>query len=163
MIDLHRHIFALLFRGRKMAEVQAQVSLFLTQSWEEMLNFPVFQELMAAKQRGAECALFSSAPSFMVEAVAQRLGISCWIATHYQVDASGCFTAVSAVVEGREKAKRLQKMAAERGVAQSDIVAYSDSYLDLPLLEAAGKPIAVAPDRKLKQICKQKGWRILSL
>ena len=40
---------------------------------------------------------------------------------------------------------------------------YSDSTNDLPLLERANEPVATNPDRRLRAIAAQRGWRILDL
>jgi len=42
-----------------------------------------------------------------------------------------------------------------------DVSFYSDSYTDIPLLEYCGNPVAVNPDRTLKQKAKKLGWQIL--
>ena len=39
--------------------------------------------------------------------------------------------------------------------------ALGDSAADLPMLESARTPIAVAPDRELRLIANQRGWKIL--
>ena len=40
--------------------------------------------------------------------------------------------------------------------------AYSDSMSDLPLLTAAGRPVAVTPDRRLRREARLQGWPILT-
>lgn len=39
--------------------------------------------------------------------------------------------------------------------------AYSDSFSDLPMLEAAGEPVAVNPDRRLRELALRRGWPAL--
>ena len=41
--------------------------------------------------------------------------------------------------------------------------AYSDSFSDVPMLEAVGKPSAVNPDARLRKMAKSRGWPILDL
>ncbi len=38
---------------------------------------------------------------------------------------------------------------------------YSDSYNDLPLLEAVTDPVAVRPDARLRQHAQRKCWRVI--
>jgi phosphoserine phosphatase len=45
----------------------------------------------------------------------------------------------------------------------AEITFYSDSRTDLPLLEKAAHPVAVNPDPALREIARQRGWRILDL
>ena len=40
---------------------------------------------------------------------------------------------------------------------------YSDSHNDLPLLEFVDNPVAVDPDKVLKDIASNRGWKIISL
>lgn len=41
--------------------------------------------------------------------------------------------------------------------------AYSDSFSDLPMLEAAGSPCAVNPDRRLRAAAETRGWPVKEL
>ncbi len=52
-------------------------------------------------------------------------------------------------------------MAETEGVDLSASYAYSDSMTDLPMLEAVGHPVAVNPDRELREIAEEKDWQIL--
>ncbi|MFN4103367.1 MAG: HAD-IB family hydrolase, partial [Tepidimonas sp.] len=40
---------------------------------------------------------------------------------------------------------------------------YSDSTNDLPLLERADVPVATNPGAGLRQLARERGWRILDL
>ena len=40
---------------------------------------------------------------------------------------------------------------------------YSDSILDMPLLEKVEKPVAVNPDDDLFKVSKKLGWEIIDL
>ena len=39
--------------------------------------------------------------------------------------------------------------------------AYSDSYTDLPMLEAVGHPVAVNPDRVLAKVARERDWEVM--
>jgi len=41
--------------------------------------------------------------------------------------------------------------------------AYSDSFSDVPMLEAVGQPAAVNPDRRLRRVARERGWPVLDL
>ena len=49
---------------------------------------------------------------------------------------------------------------ARPGSSLDQIVAYADSTSDLPMLEAAGLPVAVNPEAKLAAIARRRGWSI---
>ena len=40
---------------------------------------------------------------------------------------------------------------------------YSDSILDMPLLQKVEKPVAVNPDNELLRVSKDRGWEIIDL
>lgn len=58
---------------------------------------------------------------------------------------------------GRLKADRVATLAGGAPVRE----AYGDSLADLPLLDLAVEPVAVAPDRDLRPVALARGWRII--
>jgi phosphoserine phosphatase len=52
-------------------------------------------------------------------------------------------------------------MGKDLGINKEEMTAYTDSYLDLPLLKAVGHVIAVNPDNALRRLSKKQGWEIL--
>ena len=45
----------------------------------------------------------------------------------------------------------------------NDTTFYSDSILDMPLLQKVEKPVAVNPDSELLRVSKDLGWEIIDL
>jgi hypothetical protein len=54
----------------------------------------------------------------------------------------------------------LDEFARAQGLSLADTVAYADSTSDLPMLEAAGFPVAINPEAKLAAIARRRGWFI---
>ena len=158
---LHKINFSVLFKGKSRPYFQSLLSQFLDKELDNLLYRPVFEELQRAQQAGHCTTLLSSSPDFLVEAVAGRLGIMHCGATQYLVDEHGYFTAVGTMMDGVKKADVLLELAKSLNVSKKDIRTYSDSHLDLPFIEVAGHPIAVRPNRQLRKIAIQKGWKIL--
>ena len=50
--------------------------------------------------------------------------------------------------------------AGQHGLDLAECVAYADSTSDLPMLEAAGYPVAVNPETKLAAIARKRGWHV---
>jgi fatty acyl-CoA reductase len=50
--------------------------------------------------------------------------------------------------------------AREHGLDLAECVAYADSTSDLPMLEAAGYPVAVNPETKLAALARKRGWHV---
>jgi hypothetical protein len=54
----------------------------------------------------------------------------------------------------------IRDAAARDGLDLSESFAYSDSYTDLPMLEAVGHPVVVNPDRVLAAVARERGWMV---
>jgi fatty acyl-CoA reductase len=61
---------------------------------------------------------------------------------------------------GEARALLMADYAAAHGLDMSQCVAYADSTSDLPMLEAAGFPVAVNPETKLASIARKRGWLV---
>ena len=59
---------------------------------------------------------------------------------------------------GEARALVMAEYADANGLKLSEAVAYADSASDLPMLEAAGYPVAVNPEAKLASIARRRGW-----
>jgi len=59
---------------------------------------------------------------------------------------------------GEARALVMADYADANGLKLSEAVAYADSASDLPMLEAAGYPVAVNPEAKLATIARRRGW-----
>jgi fatty acyl-CoA reductase len=61
---------------------------------------------------------------------------------------------------GEARALLMADYAAAHGLELAQCVAYADSTSDLPMLEAAGFPVAVNPETKLAAIARKRGWPV---
>jgi HAD superfamily hydrolase (TIGR01490 family) len=61
---------------------------------------------------------------------------------------------------GEARALIMAEYAKEHGLDLAECVAYADSTSDLPMLEAAGFPVAVNPETKLAAIARKRGWHV---
>jgi phosphoserine phosphatase len=61
---------------------------------------------------------------------------------------------------GPGKVAHAEVIADKLHIPLKECVFYTDSYSDLPMLEAVGEPVAVDPDRRLLRHAMQRGWRI---
>ena len=55
----------------------------------------------------------------------------------------------------------MRELALAEGFDLAACTAYSDSYSDVPFLEAVGHPVAANPDRKLRRIAQERGWPVV--
>ncbi|MHB1535947.1 MAG: HAD-IB family hydrolase, partial [Acidimicrobiales bacterium] len=67
---------------------------------------------------------------------------------------------VDAPPTGEARALIMADYAERHGLDLEQSVAYADSASDLPMLEAAGHPVAVNPETKLAAIARRRGWHV---
>ncbi len=123
-------------------------------------SFPgAIERIRAHKRLGHKTLLITGALDFVVapleplfdEIVCARLG---------EVDGRFTGEMVTTPPTGEARAILMERWAASHGVAREATVAYADSTSDLPMLEAAGMPVAVNPEPKLAAIARRRGWPI---
>jgi fatty acyl-CoA reductase len=61
---------------------------------------------------------------------------------------------------GEARALIMADYADRHGLSLAECVAYADSTSDLPMMEAAGFPVAVNPETKLAAIARKRGWHV---
>ncbi|MCL5006282.1 MAG: HAD family phosphatase [Acidobacteria bacterium] len=67
------------------------------------------------------------------------------------------------LVAEEEKVRAMERLCGKHGTEMRRSKAYSDSFSDVPMLEAVGIPTAVNPDRRLRRVAAERGWAVLDL
>lgn len=163
---------------RRLRRVERSV-LELTQGWHQSVVRRVVAEALTEivtplvyreaveliklhQLAGRKVFLVSASPEEIVEPMAAFLGVDGQIATKPRVDEDGTYTGEMAFYNyGPYKAEAMADVAQREGIDLGASYAYSDSYTDLPMLEAVGHPVAVNPDRVLARVAREHGWEIL--
>ncbi len=106
--------------------------------------------------------IITATNDFVTAPIAERLAVPHLIATQAEL-INGRYTGK---VKGtpcfqQGKVERLNEWIQEHGGSLDDSIFYSDSYNDLPLLQAASTAIAVTPDDKLRAHARAQGWDII--
>ncbi|HLI30023.1 MAG TPA: HAD family phosphatase [Terriglobia bacterium] len=70
---------------------------------------------------------------------------------------------VQPLIAEEGKVKAMEKECRNHHAELAQAKAYSDSFSDVPMLEAVGNPSAVNPDARLRKVAKARGWRIVEL
>jgi phosphoserine phosphatase len=84
------------------------------------------------------------------------------LATRAVVDEDGRYAGeMEFYAYGPFKAEAMRALAESEGLDLDESSAYSDSYTDLPMLEAVGHPVAVNPDRVLAKVAKEREWEVM--
>jgi len=156
--SLHQLACSHFFYKKSISSVKIDAETFLNLHLENMLNQKVVSWFQQAKMNGHYTILLSSSPHFLVKKIASRLGFHQSAGTQYRMMNEVYIDGIAVLMEGEKKASYLLKLMRDMSINKEQVIVYSDSYLDLPLLEVAGHPIPVNPDRKLRHYAAKKNW-----
>ena len=116
------------------------------------------------RDAGHATVLATTTPIDLVAPLAERLGFDDVIATRY-AERNGAYTGSleGEFVWATGKLSAVRRWASGNGVELRDSFAYSDSFYDVPLLGAVGRPTAVNPDPRLLLVATLRRWPVLNL
>lgn len=147
-------------KGLREDEIEEQTHVWFHQEIAHRLRRGASAVLDTHRQRGDRIVLATSASIYEALCAAKTWDIELGVATSFKV-ANGRFTGeIDEWGYGPHKWTAAQRWAEREGETLDDAYFYTDSKTDLPLLERVGHPIAVHPDRKLRQIATMRGWPI---
>jgi HAD superfamily hydrolase (TIGR01490 family) len=113
------------------------------------------------RERGEPVYVVSATLQEIVEELASELGFDGAIGSVCEVQ-DGVYTGRSLrACHGDGKAEAIRELAEREGYDLAESTAYSDSHTDVAFLEAVGRPVAVNPDRRLRELALDRGWPIL--
>jgi len=121
--------------------------------------------LLALKEHrraGDRCVLLTASPSYLAALVARDLRLDGYLSTELEVDGAGVHTGrPRALCFGPGKLRLASAFAERDGVSLAECTFYTDSYTDLPMLDAVGRPVAVNPDQRLRREALRRGWKVV--
>lgn len=124
--------------------------------------FPEGKKLLEQhREAGHDLIILSTSGDPMVVPIARELGVDTARGAEVEVKDGICTGNMELGRGGAVKVQHAQELAEERGYNLDEAYFYTDSITDLPLLERVGHPVAVNPDRKLRRIAQDRGWKIL--
>lgn len=134
-------LFSRLLKGRRVADVEAEVPAFSGQLLEDGMRPEMLERVEWHRAEGHRLVVVSASPELYVVPIALGLGFTTVIATRLEVDGDGRLTGrlVGANVKGREKVRRLHEEVGEVPVGW----AYGNSRGDRELLALARQPMMV--------------------
>jgi phosphoserine phosphatase len=115
----------------------------------------VIARLVRHREQGAKVYIASSSVEPFVKSFAARFGAEA-IGTPVQIINGRVGLAGELVASDNKIGQVLSRL----GVERLDF-AYGDTEQDIPLLEHADHPVAVYPDKNLKQAALERGWEII--
>jgi HAD superfamily hydrolase (TIGR01490 family) len=113
------------------------------------------------RARGEKVYIVSATLQEIVQHIADDLGFDGAVGSTCEI-VDGVYTGRTLrAAHGEGKRTAVRELAVAEGLDLGTSTAYSDSYSDVPFLEAVGHPIAANPDRKLRRIARQRGWPVV--
>jgi HAD superfamily hydrolase (TIGR01490 family) len=150
-------------RGTGDEDLRARTAEFYHQEVRTTFRPGALLALEEHRRAGDTLALLTSSTGYLSELVAAELGFPLVCCNRLQVDARGLCTGR---VEGRicfgaGKLEHATREAAGLGVPLAECTFYTDSYSDLPVLAAVGRPVAVNPDPRLRREARRRRWPLV--
>jgi HAD superfamily hydrolase (TIGR01490 family) len=110
---------------------------------------------------GDRCVLLTSSSPYLSAPVAERLGLDGVLCNRFEVE-GGRFTGRphKPLCYGPGKLHYASAWLDEHGGKLSEASFYTDSFSDLPVLEAVGRPVAVHPDPRLRRTAERRRWEV---
>jgi HAD superfamily hydrolase (TIGR01490 family) len=150
-----------LSRGWEQRQVGDIVAETLAEVVEPIIYAEALDLIELHRAAGRRVYIISASPAEIVAPLGRFLGVDDVIASQARVDADGRYTGEMEVYAyGPYKADLIRELAQRDGVDLDASFAYSDSYTDLPMLEAVGHPVAVNPDRVLAKVAGERNWMV---
>ncbi len=149
--------------GWNVADVQRAAGAAAVEVVAELQPFA--HDIIAAhRAKGHLLVLATTSPAPLVEPLIAELGFDALVCTKWQ-QVDGVFTGEldGPFVWGRAKADAVIAWAAENDVSLERSSAYSDSYFDVPMLDAVGDAHAINPDMQLDIAARLNGWTVRHL
>ena len=151
-----------LSKGWKVARIRQLVQ----EAVDEVISPLVYAEALVLmdehRREGREVVIVSISPEEVVRPLARHLGVDHVIATRSTVDEEGRYAGELAFyATGPGKAEAIGELARQWDLELEECFAYSDSFTDLPMLESVGHPVAVNPDKELKELAQERSWPVV--
>lgn len=151
-----------IFTGNSLEAIENAIQLMHERVIGAWYSGTMLERVEYHKARGDLLVIATASFNLLPKPLAKDWGFDAIIGTELEFNNGICTgQPVGKVAESSEKLRLVKSFARERGVSLDDCVFYTDGVLDLPLMEAVGKPVAVGPCRRLRRIAEQRNWDII--
>jgi putative phosphoserine phosphatase/1-acylglycerol-3-phosphate O-acyltransferase len=163
VLDIHAYTVEMMmeFKG----ELETDLEVLGRKLFAAMVVHSIYPEaerlIREHQERGHEVLIVSGASRFIVEPLAEHLGIDHVLCTRLETEA-GRFTGrlIEPICFEQGKIYWIQEFIAEQGIDLARSWFYSDSVTDLPLLELVGHPVVTNPDPFLYRVATRRHWPV---
>ena len=148
--------------GMTRAQLDEICKPFVERTMRGNIKQPALDELKRLRSEGFTLVLATASFGFYVRSLAELLEFDEVLCTEAVFDhndrLTGALDGKNCI--GDEKARQIQQLATERGWGAVE-VGYSDSKVDLPMLELAGQALVIDPKTATEKIAGEKGYEVL--
>lgn len=164
--QIDRNLFVKLF-FRQYSDIEAdKAKMWYRENFETYLKPRIYNDALKQIQwhrsQGHQIVLVTGGADFVVSPLASWLEADLLAAKLEEVDGKFTGRLIGKPLVGGEKVKAVNALAEKRGIDLPSSYAYGDSISDAPMLACVGNPVAVNPDRKLRQLAIRCGWKIVN-
>jgi HAD superfamily hydrolase (TIGR01490 family) len=150
-------------RHTSSAELRERTRRFFEAEVRHTYRPRALDELERHRALGDRLVMLTSSTNYLSELVGAELKFDQVLCNRLEVDAGGLHTGrvVGRVCFGPGKLDYATSEAQAQGVRLRDCAFYTDSFSDLTVLEAVGRPVAVNPDPRLRRHAAKRGWVVV--
>ncbi len=115
------------------------------------------------RERGHRLVLLTNSSCYQANIAIERWGLDAYLANSFPLDDQGFLTGQfeRPLCYGPGKLERARRWAAQNNACVEESYFYTDSFSDVPMLEAVAEPRIVCPDPRLRRAAAKHGWTIL--
>jgi HAD superfamily hydrolase (TIGR01490 family) len=152
-------IYAFALKGKKLDDVKRYSKKFMKTYIPENI-FHYSKSLIHKMGNQVDVTIALSGSPHEVVSKLKPLGFSGVYGSVFDKK-NGVFTGevVANLILGEEKARFARNISREWDVDLSRSIAFGDTDQDASMLSLVGFPVAINPNNKLKEICKEKSWK----
>ena len=148
--------------GMDRADLEVLCKLFVSRTLTNNVKQPALNELSRLRAEGYLLVLATASFGFYVRSLAAELGFDEVLCTEAVFDGNDRLTGKldGENCIGAEKARRISTLSSERQWADIEL-GYSDSKVDLPMLEMVGRALVIDPKAATEKVAAEKGYEVL--
>jgi HAD superfamily hydrolase (TIGR01490 family) len=148
--------------GMDEALIDARTIAFYDEEVRHQVRRGAREAIAAHQKKGDTLVLLTSSSAYLSRPFVRDLALDDYLCSEFEVD-GGLFTGRprGALCFGAGKVTHARAYIKEKGGSLNDATFYTDSYSDLPMLEAVGAPVVVHPDMRLRRTALSRGWPIV--
>lgn len=149
------------YRGADVDAIDARTRAWFDEDVQPRMRPGAEKALAFHRTAGHPLVLLTSSSSYEASAAAAAWQLDAWLANAFPAEDGHLQGTVSRpLCYGAGKVTHAQKWADDNDVDLKQSFFYTDSYSDLPMLDAVGEPRIVAPDPRLKRVAAARKWKV---